>query len=74
MSTATTQLPPGTGIYYIVVAGGRFESQRLTQAHADSDTLGVTILPPSVGNDHRQEVIYYFHDELDCLSLICPFT
>ena len=66
-TTATTLLP--SGIYYIVATGSDFESLRLT----DGENY-VTILPPSVGNDPRQEVIHYFHDKLDCLSLTCPFT
>jgi hypothetical protein len=67
MSTTatTTQFPPG--IYRIVVAGGALESQRLTNGEGY-----VTILPPSVDNDPQQEVIHYFHDELDCLSLTSP--
>ena len=69
-TTATTQLLPRTGVYYIVGAGGSFESQRLT----DGGNY-VTILPPSVGDDPKQEVMHYFHDELaDGLSLTCPFT
>ena len=67
-TTATTQLPPG--IYRLVVAGGAFESQVLTDGENH-----VTVLPPSVGGDDpRQEVIHYFHDELECLSLTCPLT
>jgi hypothetical protein len=66
-TTATTHLPPG--IYRIVVAGGALESQRLTYGEDY-----VTVLPPGVDNDSQQEVIHYFHDELDCLSLTSPFT
>jgi hypothetical protein len=65
-TTATTQIPPG--IYRIVVAGGGLESQRLTNEEGN-----VTVLPPGVDNDPKQEVSY-FHDELDCLSLTSPFT
>jgi hypothetical protein len=71
-NTATGPLPPG--IYRIVVAGGSpFESQRLTY---DDDSRQVTVLPASVDDNPNQEVIYYFHDELDssCLSLTSSFT
>ena len=57
-TTATTQLLPRPGVYYIVVAGGGFESQRLTDGGDH-----VTILPPSVGDGPRQEVMHYLHDE-----------
>ena len=63
MST-TTQLTPG--IYHIVVVGGEFDSHRLT------DGKYVTVLPP-IHNNPKQEVIHYFHKELECLSLTCPF-
>ena len=66
-TTATTQIPPG--IYRIVVAGGSLESQRLTNTGDH-----VTVLPPSVDNLPLQEVIHYFHDKLDYLSLTSPFT
>ena len=55
-TTSTTHLPPG--IYRIVVAGGAFESQLLT----DGENY-VTVLPPSVDKDPKQEVIHYFHNE-----------
>ena len=59
MSTTTiTHLPPG--IYRIVVAGGSSESKRLTNTEDR-----VTVLPPNVDIDPLQEVIHYFHDELD---------
>ena len=65
-TTSTTKLPPG--IYRIVVAGGAFESQLLTDGESH-----VTVLPPSVDKDPKQEVITYFHDER-CLWLTSPFT
>ena len=54
------------GIYHIVVGGGGIELKRLTQANP------VTIAPPVDGI--RQEVIHYFHDELEYLSLTSPFN
>ena len=52
-TTATTLLP--RGVYRLVVAGGAFESQVLTAGESH-----VTVLPPSVGNDPKQEVIHIF--------------
>ena len=65
MSTTTTQLPPG--FYRIVVTAGALESQLLTYGENY-----VTVLPPGAKNDPQQEVIYRFHDELDCLAHL-PF-
>ena len=59
-TTATTQLTPG--IYFIVVARGVFESQRLT----DGDNY-LTILPRSVFDEPKQEVIHYFQTS----SIVC---
>ena len=61
---STTTLP--RGIYRIVVGGGGTELKRLTQG------TPVTIAPPIDGI--RQEVIHYFHDELEYLSLTSPFN
>ena len=62
MSTTSTTLNPSS-IYYIVVAGGgSYDSQRLT----DGEEY-VTILPPSVGNDPRQEVYITFMTS----SIVC---
>ena len=66
-TTATTQIEPG--IYHIVVAGGGLESQRLSNTEDY-----VTVLPPGVDYDPLQEVIHYFYDELDYLSLTSPST
>lgn len=67
MATATTQLPPG--IYRIIVAGIRgdeVKNDRLT----DDGEGRVTLRPPSVHDESKQEVMHHIYDKFDYLSLI----
>ena len=72
-TTATTSFPPG--IYHIVVAGSGIVSQRLTRGHHEDGRGYVNILPPIEDDENvHQEVMHYFHEDPDCLSLTSPLT